>query len=729
MVSSKIFLGVLFLGMLRNDFAWGTSQVEEVGANPFVPIEGLLASSITDPSLEPSEQLLAHLLLVEMLTESSPLSAYQYHQMAKRKLTPHPHLKTLLTFHEAKILKELNYLAAAKEMFEDLVEKNRLTSAQKSESLGFLLSVALEEKDEAAILRLLQKYTAHEIRWDQIKSYDLPVLSKSLGKWSMKNQEHYLYDLLGSTYGDAIGLWAFKNLFSKCDGRTHQDLDHEVIDHIRHIGQLDNGMRAFLAERIRRPYQELFLADQIKVEGFFKLQTARFHEEAVEFGLELDETKIKDPYQRKRFLLQMVRTFESLGRYDDANRYLWKLHHMGVNVKGRFARLLYYRGNFKEAAQVFYHLSEKVSLKRYAWHGLWTAYLAKDDSKVINIYRRCERYRCFSLGSRLKAKFWYARALLRTDQEKEGFQLLDEILAQASESYYAEAIRTLYPNRSPKVSITPRLAKEEALVPSLLAKNLNAFKAETGQRYLAASYPHVGSYINRMISTSNEAEELGIISELADSMGYYRLGRRAQYHLNRRFLSPSAGDIEEGQVDLERMRHLYPQAFRDIVESASLQNKTDPLLIYSIMRAESFYDVSAVSPVGARGLLQMMPYTALKLAKKKSLKDFKPAKLPYPYINIPLAVSYFAFLKDHFKGNIVLALTAYNAGPESAHRWLNRCGGCSPLEYIDLIGFSETRNYVKKILGYYSHYQKLYGTEQRLAFAPLPNVALKAGLF
>jgi soluble lytic murein transglycosylase-like protein len=127
-----------------------------------------------------------------------------------------------------------------------------------------------------------------------------------------------------------------------------------------------------------------------------------------------------------------------------------------------------------------------------------------------------------------------------------------------------------------------------------------------------------------------------------------------------------------------------PAEFEQIINSCSLQYGVDKSLVKAVIHAESGYDPNAVSAKGASGLMQLMPKTARSL---KVANSFDPAD------NIRGGVKYLKFLLDTFKGDVALALAAYNAGLTRVAQY----GGVPP--------FEETRNYVAKVLSYKKTYQ------------------------
>jgi soluble lytic murein transglycosylase len=129
----------------------------------------------------------------------------------------------------------------------------------------------------------------------------------------------------------------------------------------------------------------------------------------------------------------------------------------------------------------------------------------------------------------------------------------------------------------------------------------------------------------------------------------------------------------------------------------------DPAVTLGLIRQESNFDVAAVSPSGARGLMQLMPATAEAVAKQLSQPIQLAALTVDPALNMRLGTSYIQTQLDRFGGTLPFAVAAYNAGPARVDQWLAengdpRAGPIDMLDWIELIPINETRNYVQRVL-------------------------------
>ena len=141
-----------------------------------------------------------------------------------------------------------------------------------------------------------------------------------------------------------------------------------------------------------------------------------------------------------------------------------------------------------------------------------------------------------------------------------------------------------------------------------------------------------------------------------------------------------------------REKRILFQPFIDVnkydqmIRKAADKFRIDSALIKAIIKAESNFDHQAVSPVGAQGLMQLMPATASALQVENAF---------HPENNIEGGVRYLRYLLDIYRGNLTLALAAYNAGEGNVAKYNN-----------NVPPFRETQNYIKRVLNYYNSYSR-----------------------
>ncbi|MFQ3574373.1 MAG: transglycosylase SLT domain-containing protein [Thermodesulfovibrionales bacterium] len=148
---------------------------------------------------------------------------------------------------------------------------------------------------------------------------------------------------------------------------------------------------------------------------------------------------------------------------------------------------------------------------------------------------------------------------------------------------------------------------------------------------------------------------------------------------------------------------LYPHVFADEISEASRHTGIDPLLIMAIIREESRYDTEARSIAGAIGLMQLMPSTAKNFQRISHVSFSDNRQLYNPRINIAIGTAYLKHLIKQF-GSLPPSIAAYNAGEEPVNQWIKSGNYKGIDEFIEDIPYSETNNYVKKVLTSYFEY-------------------------
>ena len=128
----------------------------------------------------------------------------------------------------------------------------------------------------------------------------------------------------------------------------------------------------------------------------------------------------------------------------------------------------------------------------------------------------------------------------------------------------------------------------------------------------------------------------------------------------------------------------------------------DAALVLAVVRQESAFQTDAISPAGAQGLMQLMPKTAKEVAKSYSISH-NPGRLSESDYNLRLGQAYLRDLLGEFQGSYVLTLAAYNAGPKRAREWMKANGDPrgtieEMVDWIEMIPFEETRNYVQRVM-------------------------------
>jgi soluble lytic murein transglycosylase len=189
--------------------------------------------------------------------------------------------------------------------------------------------------------------------------------------------------------------------------------------------------------------------------------------------------------------------------------------------------------------------------------------------------------------------------------------------------------------------------------------------------------------------------------------------RRAS--VRRRLLALAVAAIAGGAIvtALPQVKHAareitLPLRHEDVIRQQAADKGLDPALIAGVIYAESHF-ADRTSHAGARGLMQVTPQTARAIAQRTGGVAFREADLATPQVNISYGSWYLRHLLDHYGGNEVLALAAYNAGMGNVDRWIAQSGDDGIT--ADDLPFPETKAYVGKVLDARANYRKKHRRE------------------
>ncbi|MGI9486334.1 MAG: lytic transglycosylase domain-containing protein [Geminicoccaceae bacterium] len=212
----------------------------------------------------------------------------------------------------------------------------------------------------------------------------------------------------------------------------------------------------------------------------------------------------------------------------------------------------------------------------------------------------------------------------------------------------------------------------------------------------AGSQPYLDDFLGALAESAETAAEIGMVAEYANAAGrptlVARLGRSAAF---------------DGKVH-EKTSFPIPRIEGLLRPAATVE----PSLLLSLARQESMFRSDAASPAGAQGLMQLIPSTARNVAKQTSVPYDRDRLTADPDYNAFLGGHYIDALIERFEGAVPLALAGYNAGPVRVKRWLERHGDprtgdrYAMIDWIELIPYDETRNYVQRVLEGYGVYKR-----------------------
>jgi soluble lytic murein transglycosylase len=170
----------------------------------------------------------------------------------------------------------------------------------------------------------------------------------------------------------------------------------------------------------------------------------------------------------------------------------------------------------------------------------------------------------------------------------------------------------------------------------------------------------------------------------------------------------------------------FPLAHKSEITELARQAGLNPAWVYGVIRQESAFVNDARSGVGALGLMQLMPATAKRVARRQKVKWRGRETLLKPEVNVRLGSAYLSELFSQCGSHAALATASYNAGPKRVKRWLPKVEPMDAQLWIETIPFAETRQFTKNVFAFTAVYEKLLGRKTRRLSDKLTLVPTKA---
>ncbi len=332
-----------------------------------------------------------------------------------------------------------------------------------------------------------------------------------------------------------------------------------------------------------------------------------------------------------------------------------------------------------------HHLESGVDFAEAEFFAGWIAlrYLNKKEAALSHFTSLAD-----NVGSPIslsRGLFWKGEALNSLDRSEEAAQAY-QAAAEHSFTYYgqlaAERLQNLNGVTATLVFATPTDPSPEESAQFHDKSVVRAAKllAETGR---LSSFERFSFHIDDLLTTVQEHQ---MLSDLAIF-----------------YLKPRAG-IRGGKAGLAKGVVAPAAAFPIVaIPDSPDSGIAEPALILALSRQESELTPNAISHANAHGMMQLLPATGRNTARKTGLPYRTSWLTDDPEYNFRLGRGYLDELIERFNGSYVLALSAYNAGPSRAYRWVEeygdpRTGEIDPIDFVESIPFSETRNYVQRIL-------------------------------
>lgn len=340
-----------------------------------------------------------------------------------------------------------------------------------------------------------------------------------------------------------------------------------------------------------------------------------------------------------------------------------------------------------------------------AWRLAWNSYLAGDRAKASSAFLNfLSQYPDSAHDA--GAVYWLARAKELSEDRGQTGRLYQFVIARYSASYYADQARA----RLKEMQSTPRvLPAKESAGPSLaeeLAQKLPPLAPVPAdlcshppsdallQPYLVLRSLTLDDlaalYLRRLLNGHEASPELLFALAQAE----YGRGHYAASVVEAQRAVPDFFDYDFSAFPADLWDSLYPRTYWRLVESDARARGLDPFLVMGLIREESAFNPRARSVANARGLMQLLPGTARRVAHRRSAAWY----LYNPAYNLRLGTVYIGALSRNYDGNAEEAVAAYHAGQNRVDDWLSERSFHDPAEFMESIPIPSTRAYVEKVL-------------------------------
>ena len=345
-------------------------------------------------------------------------------------------------------------------------------------------------------------------------------------------------------------------------------------------------------------------------------------------------------------------------------------------------------GDIGEAIRIF-----KIVIKQYPsaaenalWGIGWTYYLTGEYKKAADIFTDL-----YDTYSDTRYLYWKARSL--EADGKDALSIYHTIIGIGKERDFYNIMSYSKSKRSPEQSDINRTTKFPGTANKVKENPVTPLKNDRIEALFELGL--LKEALSELIYISkdiNSMEELFYICLKFQELGEYKHSVRL---------------AEKAPYTEDLYPFWYPLAYWDIVKGLSGKYSIDPLLVLSVVREESRFDSKARSIAGALGLMQVMPQTAYQLNIRRKLGINGIREIADIKNNLNIGICHLNTLIEEF-GSYAYALAAYNAGEETVKRWIQEGKYKSVDEFIEDIPYSETRNYVKRVITTFFEYKRGY---------------------
>jgi soluble lytic murein transglycosylase-like protein len=597
-------------------------------------------------------------------------------------------------------------------------------------------------------------------RYDDVIKYfktyreKVPVSRRSQGSlkllalaYESRGQREKLYETLESMarYYPMTNpsRWAFRKLLTaNCTAESSVGayvFSKKLLLRLSRNTTLDTGLREFVLEQAKgkiriRAHEFRYLSPIELVDFMFKARLYRDGLHLAEQILDFEARELSSN-DRAKLMITLGRINIRLGQPRPALKVFsafleeFPRHRLINHVYEYMGDAFKYSSLFAAAAEFYGRASASRNRRYLLWAKFWAYFKGGDSNNAISMLKRRGYVRSIDPEDPEVVDYWLGKLLERNGQLAGSNDAFTDILSKHGSGFYANILSQRFSQSdNPSQADSSGAAVKFDLVDKgqeskgLAAKLLPSRSLKLVSDLISVGLSDPAQILLRKIRWAElrNAESMTNVFKVASTLDDFRPTRNARFFRNSPLSSvpKDIASLTAHQVQYnEQWKIYYPLAFDQILDPVTSALEMDKFLVLSLMRSESFYNVDALSGVGAVGLMQIMPYTGIRLAKRLDDKGFTVEGLRDPVRNIAYGAYYISELVEYYKGQTHLAIAAYNAGPHAVNRWINHCFECAPDEFIDSIPYRETRRYVRRVLKNLTNYRRIYKGEK---FYPLP---------
>lgn len=652
-----------------------------------------------------------------LLVESNPSAAIPVLQVGQRDL---PVLDDYLRLWIGEARLRLGEAKEAAGLFESIVlavPDSNLTglvalrageawyqAASCPEALGWLAkAVAYNDKDKDRLVpQAWLRMAACQLRGNQIAE-GRTTLKQLWVKFPYAPEAKEAETLLLSNLGGEPWMASAEDRFNRAQSFLGQALHAEAIEELKKFLALEPGSPHRGSAKLKLGVAQVRLKQYDPARDTFRALMAEHVAESDEATVWLARVYLRQAMGAK--LLELSRSLDKLS--------------LSAEQKGQiniFAGIwLEDQKQFNEAIAKYRLVAKSgepaTQRAEASWRVGWALYRTARYKEAIEVLQHIVDQRDSDYEP--QALYWIARSLTHS-QNGRARDVYAQLCRQYPYTYYCQLAREQAPDAVVEIgsqAALPPVAEvvNGEVVVSQPAKVTEVEQQPAYRRALELKTLGLDADAARELAALTEQytrdqDVLMTLSMRLNEVGAYHHALRLARAKFREKLERTGGTVAPGLWNVA-----YPTGLIPTIKTQGL-NGVNPYLVAAIIREESQYDVRAVSRVGAIGLMQVMPATANQVAQRHHLPSVTREDLFDQETNIRIGARYVEQLLAQFSGDVIQTIAAYNAGPIVVGNWAGQHKGRSQDEFVELIPFQETRQYVKRVLRSFKEYLRLAGS-------------------